>query len=276
MAIEVLLVVPDMRSSLASVLDRSARLREDARCYAAAAVVEARSEGAEWAEIADAAGVNEASARARWGGAKANRTLARYQQAGGGEVEPRSGLLAIRQCLGSDVLPVPPMAEEAVRRLAKALATLRRASQTELSTIAARLVLPISLVALVFEGQGLPSWPVTYMLTEAVGGSPADLRLLWERAWGTESNTSLTAPQRLPAALRGAHLVAGAPEVSSLCAEAGLDAAVVTAALEGRKVPDWDVLRELITCLGAEPHAYRALWETSASERGDTEGDSAS
>ncbi|WP_199931047.1 hypothetical protein [Streptomyces sp. CB02923] len=275
MAVEEMLAVSEVRPSLAVMLDLAARLREDALCYAAAAVIEARSEGSGWIEIADAAGATEASVRARWGGAKAQTILARRQSATDGEVKLRSRPFTAGQGSGCDVLPVPPVAEEAVRHLAKALTTLRHMSDVELTAVAERTVLPVSLVALVCEGRALPSWPVTYMLAEATGGAPGDLRLLWERAWGPEPFTPLNSPQRLSAALRGAHLAAGAPELSCLCAQADLDAAVVGAALDGRTMPAWDTIRALLTHLGAEPDAYRALWKAGASSCGAQEGDPA-
>ncbi|MBM7166852.1 hypothetical protein JQK87_00095 [Streptomyces sp. G44] len=62
--------------ALATVLRLTACLREDAECLAAMAVDAARRRGWEWSEVATAAGLSAASARARWGGVRVRRLVA--------------------------------------------------------------------------------------------------------------------------------------------------------------------------------------------------------
>lgn len=60
---------------LATVLEVTERLREDAECLAALAVDAARQAGWVWAEVASETGRREASVRAQWGGARVSRLL---------------------------------------------------------------------------------------------------------------------------------------------------------------------------------------------------------
>lgn len=60
---------------LATVLEATELLRQDAECLAAVAVSSARLAGSPWKEVAGAIGLTEASARARWGGVRVPRLL---------------------------------------------------------------------------------------------------------------------------------------------------------------------------------------------------------
>lgn len=60
---------------LATLLEVTERLREDAECLAAVAVDAARHAGWAWAEVSLETGRREASVRAQWGGARVSRLL---------------------------------------------------------------------------------------------------------------------------------------------------------------------------------------------------------
>ncbi|GGX36509.1 hypothetical protein GCM10010341_67610 [Streptomyces noursei] len=63
------------RLPLGAVLEVTERVREDAECLAAVAVDSARRVGWAWRDVASAAGISEASARARWGGVRVSRLV---------------------------------------------------------------------------------------------------------------------------------------------------------------------------------------------------------
>ncbi|MEU2720203.1 hypothetical protein [Streptomyces smyrnaeus] len=53
----------------------AAQVELEARCYAAAAVQDARRDGATWEDVAQEAGQSAAAVRARWGPARAERLM---------------------------------------------------------------------------------------------------------------------------------------------------------------------------------------------------------
>lgn len=256
---QLLLATDSDQSALATTLDLTARLREDAECLAAVAVDSARSEGWTWTEVATAAGLSEASARARWGGVRVQRLVSK-----------RAALSTSERTRGNH--PLPAASEEAdirsfvaskggaAQELGTALRTLHKGSGVSLRLVSDITGLALPVLTAVLDGSRVPSWPETYMLSHALGGDPHDLQLLWHCAVAvplpTEAAPSIS---RLGAALRGAHLAAGLPDLAISCPP-GLSLADACAALSGEAMVDWQLLRGLLMRLGADPSRLAPLW----------------
>ncbi|AJC55099.1 hypothetical protein [Streptomyces sp. 769] len=246
---------------LAALLKLAAQVGEDALCLAAAAVDEARAEGASWPEVAAAATMSEAAARARWGGVKAAALLASRST--------ETGLRARRGRKGEAVAPFFDMAlhpaaagnRRAAEALAKALRTLLLRCGGSDEMVAEQAGLPPAVVNLVLQGTHVAPWSVIYVLTDLMKGDPADLRLLWERAWGRPTTTASSQnSRRLAAALRGAHLAAGGREISTLSARVDADPEELALVFAGRVVPHWALLASILDQLGTGHDDFRRLW----------------
>ncbi|MDN3265732.1 helix-turn-helix transcriptional regulator [Streptomyces sp. CSDS2] len=239
---------------LASVFRLADQVQGNAVRLAAAAAAFHRSEGATWQEVAAAAGVSEASARATWGGVTAARLLA--SAPAGAEQRTR---LTHRTVSFADfvVLPVAVGMRQRGRALSAALETLRKRSGLGFEDLAHRADMPLAAVHLIMEGTAVPTWSVTYVLADLLGGEPGALKWLWERAWhGTPRHHPADGDQLL-AALRGAHLAAGGPGFSVVGGRAGLTPEETEAVIEGRTEPDWPVLARLFDSLGVDPDELR-------------------
>ncbi|MFF5537810.1 hypothetical protein ACFY71_35990 [Streptomyces cinerochromogenes] len=219
---------------------------------AAAAAAASRAQGDSWKQVATAAGITEASARARWGGAKAARLIADTtpvtRQRTRPAVHPRLPLA------DSVLLPATGGARERARMLGRALQVLRQRSERSIEHLAQSADVPVTAVCMVLEGEAVAPWPLTYLLTDRMGGEPQDLRWLWQRAWYGSPRSALSGDYGdVQAILRGAHVAAGAPELPVVADQAGLTTEEAAAILDGSLVPDWPVLCRLAACLGADP-----------------------
>ncbi|MFJ2175879.1 hypothetical protein ACIOHE_23680 [Streptomyces sp. NPDC087851] len=250
-------------AALDEVLDLAARVGDEAECVAAAAVGEARAAGRSWSDIAAPARTSEGSARARWGGARVARRLA-----------ARAPMPGARQPGGAPPAVSPTAtrsaahARRAAAALARALRTLQERSDLPLDTVAAHADMPTPAVLWVLEGQLVAPWPVTYTLAHLLGGQPQDLRLLWETASkpvtpGLDSGNS---EDRLAAGMRGARLAAGSPSTAAVC-PLGLNEAEAEAVFDGRLVPEWSVLRDMLARLDAAPEPFEELWASCLATR---------
>ncbi|GAU71083.1 hypothetical protein ACFY12_07805 [Streptomyces sp. NPDC001339] len=246
---------------LAALLKLAVQVGEDAVCLAAAAVDEARAEGASWSEVAAAARMSEAVARARWGGVKTAALLAsrsaqlrsRDRYDGTGE--------AAAPVFDMALLPAVARNRRAAEALAKALGALHLRCGRSEASVAEQAGLPPAVVSLVLQGTHVPPWPVIYMLADLLKGDPADLRLLWERAWGRPAPTAASqGPSALAAALRGAHLAAGGPEIPMLSAQVDAGPEELALIFAGRVVPSWALLAGTLDQLGADRDDFRGLW----------------
>ncbi|SFY51988.1 helix-turn-helix domain-containing protein [Streptomyces sp. F-1] len=241
---------------LASVFHLAGQAKESAGRLETAAAAVARAEGKEWSEIGAAAGITEASARARWGGAKAAKLLAGTTAGAGRTAQPP--VHRIRPYEDRVLVPAVSAVREQAHRLGNALKTLQQRSGLSLEHLASRAEAPLAHVQLVIEGQAVAPWPLTYVLADLLGGDPADVRWLWERAWyGTSRLDPVGRPGALSAILRGARLAAGAPELSVVSGRAGLAPQEAASLLEGRIEPDWDVFSRLFTSLGGDAEVLR-------------------
>ncbi|MER5973644.1 hypothetical protein ABT112_28645 [Streptomyces sp. NPDC002055] len=249
---------------LDGVLELAARIVDDAECVAAAAVVDERSAGRTWADIGVSARMSEGRARARWGSARTTQRLAAREQAlwdgqpygtvpgvSGGATRPDRGVRQAAEALG------------------RAIRTLQEHSNVGLDYIAAEAGMPVFAVRCVLEGQVVVPWTTTYTLVHLLGGQPGDLRLLWQ-------SVSKSAPRvpdppcpgsQIAAGLRGARLAAGYPAAAAVCPP-GLTEAEAEAVFNGRLVPEWNVLCEMLLWLGADPEPFKGLWTAHRAARG--------
>ncbi|MFJ5737232.1 hypothetical protein [Streptomyces microflavus] len=95
-------------------------------------------------------------------------------------------------------------------------------------------------------------------MAHALRGEPRDLLHLWEVASDQLLPTDGSrGADRFAAALRGAWLAAGSPNLAIV---SDVDVAVGRAALCGQVVPPWPVVTELLGGLGADPALFEPLW----------------
>lgn len=246
---------------LHGVLELASRIVDEAECVAAAAVSEERSAGRTWSEIAVAAGLTEGQARARWGGARtAQRLSAR-------EAAPWAHQLHDTDAHASRTM-MPPAARRArgaASALGRALRTLREHSRADFDDLAAEAAMPAFAVRWVLEGRMVVPWTTVFTLVHLLGGHPADLRLLWETA--SKSVPRLPEEPHLAAGLRGARLAAGHPAAASICLP-GFSQAETDAVFDGRLVPEWKALCEVLRSLDADPEPFKALWAAHQAAQG--------
>ncbi|KUH39051.1 MULTISPECIES: hypothetical protein [Streptomyces] len=257
---------------LPEVLELTGRLCQDADCLAAVAVDAARQRGQDWQEVASAARLSEASARARWGGVRASRLVA-------ARVPLPSARPAYREppapADGEFILrPAGPASCGAAQALGAALRTLHERSAAGLSRVSSITDLPLPVLTSVLEGRTVAPWSVIYMLAHALGGEPQELRWLWQHAWGQPAPGDVgDSPERLRAALCGARLAAGLPDLAASCPP-DRDVAEVRAVFDGQAVPDWPVVSHVLTVLGADLASFESLWaEARAAQLAAREGD---
>ncbi|WUW00154.1 hypothetical protein OG285_31975 [Streptomyces sp. NBC_01471] len=141
-------------------------------------------------------------------------------------------------------------------------------SQVGLDALAVDAGMPVFAVRRVMEGQFVVSWAATYTLAHLLGGQPGDLRLLWESA--SKSVPRRPDPPRLgrhlAAGLRGARLAAGYPAAAALCIPAFTEEEA-EAVFDGRLVPEWSVLCDVLHRLGADPEPFKSLWAAHRASR---------
>ncbi|WP_268240295.1 helix-turn-helix domain-containing protein [Streptomyces kronopolitis] len=208
--------------------------------------------------------MSEGQARARWGGPRsAQRLTARDPAPWAGQphsLPPGACGAATRPDRG---------ARQAAAALGRALRTLRARSGLDLDDVAAEAGMPLFAVRWVLEGQVVVPWTATYTLVHLLGGQPGDLRLLWQSASQSVPRVP-DAPRlgsQIAAGLRGARLAAGYPTAAAV-SPPGLTEAEAEAVFDGRLVPEWRVLCEMLLWLGADPQPFRGLWEAHRAARG--------
>ncbi|MDT9682825.1 helix-turn-helix domain-containing protein [Streptomyces sp. TRM76323] len=269
-AVARLLELEHAHEDLAGLLAQVRHIGAELDHYAAAAVSDARSRGADWEEVARAACQSRSTVRARWGEAVVDRLFRNRAQ----ERSARPGRTpappaARHELLAHTGAPAPDAAQvarRASRKVASALSFLHRHSALSVEDVAERTGLSPSYVSGVLSGERLPPWTAVRLLAEVFGADPADLRPLWEAGRGLARPTGpplREAVARLSGALRGTYLAAGCPPYERVArASAGLlRADTVENALTGRTVPCWETTSALLTALHAPPGDLRGLWE---------------
>ncbi|GHF67762.1 hypothetical protein GCM10010218_56570 [Streptomyces mashuensis] len=247
---------------LAVLLRAADELMGEVECYKAAAVHDARLRGAGWRDVSRAACVSEVTARQRWGEAAIRRRLQRRDAERAAQAAGEDIPAAWEAAAGREELTGDP----AARRLAAVLSELRRRSGLTLRDVATGNDLSPSYVSRILAGERLPTWPVVRTLATALGGDPAELRVLWEAGHGlapAPRDSIDAAAGRLRAALRGLYLAAGSPPYAELCRAAGdrLTGDAVHDLLHGATVPEWESTSLLVSALGGLPAEIRPLWE---------------
>lgn len=229
------------------------------RCYVGAAVHGARLAGASWQDIGAESGSSEASARARWNATRLTRDLA------GPRVSPEGELAAKgRSAPGETVRQTNLQSLIRPQALAEALSALRARSGITVHHAAQQADLTPGEICQILDGDHLPSWPVTHMLTTILAGNPQETRVVWEAAHGLRHTSRLSprdAGKKLQRALRGLHLAAGCPSAEAVGRSAGLPAGLVSGILSGSHLPDWPTTASLASGLAADPEVIRSLWE---------------
>ncbi|MFD3950192.1 hypothetical protein ACFWRC_09220 [Streptomyces albidoflavus] len=243
-------------------LKLAALLGEGATCYAATAVQDARAAGWSWSDIARAAGVSEASARARWSEAKVAALVASYPQRG----ERRPPRFFSREGVGRDGSLVRP-ADLSARAAAAVMGTYFEAlldtGPVGIDEAARQAGLPPGAVGLILAGEVVGSWPVTHTVVTILGGQPQVLRGLWERTVGGGAGRRpvLEARRLLYEALHVLYLAAGSPALDKLEGRAGLMPGTVGEVLDASSVPSWPQVGLVIELLGAHREDVRPLWD---------------
>ncbi|MFC1401512.1 MULTISPECIES: helix-turn-helix transcriptional regulator [Streptacidiphilus] len=160
-------------------------------------------------------------------------------------------------------------ASDPVRQLSSAMSHLQRSSTSSIRALAEVVGVSPSYVSRVLSGERLPSWKLTKTLAEACQGDPDHLRPLWEAARGLRPRLlSDSAASELHAAVSGLYLAAARPAPARLCSSSAhqLTAQQVSSFLAGT-IPDWPVVRGLVSALHGRPEEVRPLWEQTPAAR---------
>ncbi|MFI9586973.1 helix-turn-helix domain-containing protein [Streptomyces sp. NPDC052236] len=256
-ALSAQLVEAELQSApLGVLMEFAERLKGELACFTAAAVHDARMDGASWTDVAKATGTGAESARARWSTDRVKRLLERRARQ-----QPVQLPRTFRPSLPGQVGETGALPSG---RLAAALSYLQRTSQISVAEAARQADLSSSYVSRILAGDRLPAWPVVHMLATIFGGDAGDLRALWERAQGPAGGARQSvdsAAEKLHGALRGLYLAAACPDPAVLCAGTGMDPETASAVLGGEQVPDWPTTARLVAQLQAAPGDIRPLWE---------------
>ncbi|MGW0313987.1 helix-turn-helix domain-containing protein [Streptomyces flavidovirens] len=262
-ALSAALVEAELQAApLGVLLEFAVRLENEVDCYTAAAVNDARSRGASWADVGVAAGVSADNARARWSAGAVRRLLER--RAGRQPLRLPRTPHSQRPAANGGPGPSAAGGNGPVGRLAGALSYLQRTSQVSVAEAARQADLSPSYVSRILAGDRLPAWPVVHMLATIFDGSADDVRVLWERAQGPAAAPRQSvdaAAGRFRGALRGLYLAAACPEPAGLCAGTNLSPERIRAILGGDQIPDWPTTAHLVSRLQAPPADIRPLWE---------------
>ncbi len=255
---EELLALVHSEAPLASVLELTAQVQGNAVRLTVALAAVARAGGATWDEVAAAAGISSASARARWGGPKAARLVAGASPTA--VHRPRSAIYWTAPIANNGFLPAAPAVRERARMLGSALKVLQQRSPLSIEQLARMADVPLAAVYMALDGQAVAPWPTTYTLADLLGGEPGELRWLWERAWhGSVRLSPADEFGALSTVLRGARLGAGAPALPAISEQAGLAFEETAAIFDGGVEPDWPTLCRLVNCFGVSPEELRTL-----------------
>ncbi|MGA5008015.1 hypothetical protein ACPCDX_23855 [Streptomyces koyangensis] len=254
---------------LAVRLKLAALLGEGATCYAATAVQDARAAGWSWSDVARAAEVSEASARARWSEAKVAALVASYPRRDEGRL-PRFLSRGSVGRDGSAVRPAGPSARAAAAVMRTYFEALLETGPVGVDEVARQAGLAAGAVGLILAGEVVGSWPVTHTVVTILGGQPQALRGLWETTagcGGAGRRPALEARRLLHEALRVLYLAAGSPAPDKLEVRAGLMPGTVREVLDASSVPSWSQVALVGELLGVHSEEMRPLWEEWARAR---------
>ncbi|MFE1797700.1 helix-turn-helix domain-containing protein [Streptomyces sp. NPDC059517] len=249
---------------LKELLRCAGEVSREVEYYAAAAVHDARTKGADWEQVAAAAQISATTARTRWTEGRVQERLKR-RAAERAAVRQTAAPPAPGRDAAEDRL-LAQSAERASVKLASALSYLHRASDLTIKEVAEQTTLSPSYVSRILSGERTPTWPVVRTLAELFGGDPAELAVLFENVHGLGPRARHAIPDavaRLRAALRGLHLAAGRPPFGTVrkASRGALSTQAISEILEGEMVPGWEETSAVVTALGGWPADVRPLWE---------------
>ncbi|WP_044370320.1 transcriptional regulator [Streptomyces noursei] len=248
---------------LSALLTRASEISKAVENYRAAAVLDARSRGASWEQVARSAHISTHTARERWNEMETERRLARQLSALALQPDshsphlPKDRRLTSGECLKAD---------RAARLLAEALRFLHDESKLPLREVAASMGVSPSYASRILSAERLPSWSAVQDMMKCFGADAVILRHLWETSHG------LLPPARRPLAqaadrvihcLQGLYTAAHRPNLVDLHHQwPGVPTpAEVDLVLHGVCMPDWPVVSSLVTALNGSPEEVRPLWE---------------
>ncbi|MEV6594750.1 helix-turn-helix domain-containing protein [Streptomyces acidicola] len=248
---------------LRALLRRAGELTKEVEYYICAAVHDARTRGASWETVAEAASVSAATARGRWADKTVERRLA--LRATERAVRTRDAAAPVAQLRGESQKARQP-SERSASKLGAALSHLHRRSTLTMRQVADQTGLSPSYVSRILSGERVPAWPVVRALADLFGGDPDELTVLWENAQGLTPMARQPIPDataRLKTALRGLYLAAASPPYSRIHDASGqaLSVPVIKDILNGQLVPEWKTTVTFVRALGGTPADIRPLWE---------------
>jgi transcriptional regulator with XRE-family HTH domain len=250
---------------LKDLLRRAGELTKEVEYYVCAAVHDARTKGASWEAVAEAASVSPATARAHWAEKTAERRLAlRASERADARLRDLPAPPAQLRGEGQESGEAPERPSST--KLGAALSHLHRRSRLTMRQVADQTGLSPSYVSRILSGMRVPGWPVVQALADLFGGNPEELTVLWENAQGITppARQPLTvATARLKTALRGLYLAAASPTNARIHQASGgtLSVPVIKDILSGRLVPDWKTTVAFVRAIGGTPADIRPLWE---------------
>lgn len=294
--LEVLAIAESMKQMLA-LLQRSAghvsssrplgavvlaqALKRESDDLMAAAVRQARENGANWDQVGKVASISPGAARGNWSDEKVGRTLAQRadrRARSEGQALPAPPLTGLGPSPRERGVPAPrtpaTSKDRAADQLIQAMAHLRETSGGSTRSIARRIAVSPSHLSMVLTGKRLPSWDVTQRFARTCDTPPEELAPLWDGAHGIPPGHARSFPEAasaLQCALRAMYLAARRPDLGSLRHDAGiaLSADELDGLLDpGTPVPvDWQVVDRLVRALDGRPEDVRELWEQMQSAR---------
>ncbi|MEU0195866.1 helix-turn-helix transcriptional regulator [Streptomyces afghaniensis] len=249
--------------SLKELLRCADEVSREVEYYMAAAVQDARHQGASWDQVAEAAQASATTARTRW---QEGRVKERLKRRSAERAAVRQPATALVDGAGAGDGPLSMAAERASLKLASALSHLHRASGLTVREVAEHLSLSPSYVSRILNGERTPAWSVVCSLVQLCGGEPAEVSVLFEGAHGMVApgrHAIDDAVARLHAALRGLHLAAGRPKpgVIRRASHGALSTQAISEILGGEMIPGWEQTSALVTALNGWPADVRPLWE---------------
>ncbi|MBB5938731.1 hypothetical protein [Streptomyces zagrosensis] len=234
------------------------RISREIQCYIAATIQHARHLGDDWATISAILGTTEASARSCWSPAKIAAVLA-----SGDRHYPTGAPLSRLQdatTTGSDTGAMRLLPADA---LGSALTSLLVSRGLSLDDIVRQTEQTSDALTGILDGRRLPPWPVTLMLATALDGDILAVRMIWEAVQGSRQTPPASvavAAERLHAALRGLHLVAGCPTYEDVARHCGLRPGEVRAVLDDGLLLSSSTVARLAAALPGGSPWIAPLW----------------
>jgi transcriptional regulator with XRE-family HTH domain len=274
-------------------LRRIVQLQEQLDGLTAAVVGRARYRRVTWATVSSTLGISEDTARHRYTDRYVLRRLARFNRSetaptslaalfstpaggahdGSGAPGSESGDTAGDRGGGEgpdqQTSPVESSGA-AYNRLSPILSMLIRTAQLTNKDVSSRIGCSASYLSRILSGERVPTWELTRKFAQVCGADPEVLRTVWESEklrYKTGAHTtgpdapSLSASERLRAAIHTLHLRAGRPTPIDVAVASRwvLTAGTVASLLEATVLPPPDVLHTFVQLLGGDTDHFHQL-----------------